>query len=70
MGIKIGVNCMVCGSTFESEEPTFCCSGRDCGCLGMPIEPEICSDKCYEEFLKKGIPNPEIKEFVPLQIKD
>jgi len=21
--------------------PTYCCSGRDCGCMGMPIEPPI-----------------------------
>lgn len=21
--------------------PTYCCSGRDCGCMGMPIEPPL-----------------------------
>ena len=24
-----------------SEEPEYCCSGRDCGCGGMPIEPPL-----------------------------
>lgn len=25
---------------FEPMEFTRCCNGRDCGCMGMPVEPE------------------------------
>ncbi len=32
---------------WQRETPT-CCSGRDCGCMGLPIDPPIC-DKCYEQ---------------------
>lgn len=48
------VNCMVCSKEFLSEEPQMCCSGKDCGCMGMPIDPIICSSHCYHSlpFLK------------------
>lgn len=45
------MNCFYCNAELTEQEleeyskvPT-CCSGRDCGCMGMPIEPPIC-DKC------------------------
>ena len=38
---------MSCGTEFMDEEPQMCCSGRDCGCHGMPIDPIICSEHCY-----------------------
>lgn len=41
-------NCVVCGKDIEV---TICCSGRDCGCMGMPIDPPVCSDKCYDELM-------------------
>ncbi len=42
---------MVCGTEFLGEEPQVCCSGRECGCMGMPIDPIICSEKCYNELI-------------------
>jgi len=43
----------VCGKEAPDDyEPPTCCSGYECGCMGMPIEPYICSDKCWEEFYK------------------
>jgi len=42
--------CMVCSKDFKGEEPIMCCSGRDCGCLGMPTEPIICSKECYDNL--------------------
>jgi hypothetical protein len=42
--------CMVCGNEFQGEEPKMCCSGRDCGCMGMPIDPVVCSDECYNNL--------------------
>ena len=46
--------CWHCGIV-EIPEPMGCCSGRDCGCMGLPIDPPFCSDKCMEEYyIKKG----------------
>ena len=39
--------CIVCGKSFVGEVPMYCCSGRDCGCMGMPLDPVVCSDECY-----------------------
>lgn len=36
--------CLICEAEIEVQ---MCCSGRDCGCMGQPIDPPICSDKCY-----------------------
>jgi len=41
-------NCIVCGTEIEVR---MCCSGRDCGCMGQPVEPPICSEKCYDELM-------------------
>ncbi len=44
--------CWNCG-IIEIPEPVRCCSGRDCGCMGMPIEPPFCSEKCQKEYAVK-----------------
>ena len=41
-------NCIVCGNEIEI---TMCCSGRDCGCMGQPTEPPVCSSECYDELM-------------------
>lgn len=38
--------CIICGAIVEDYEPEMCCSGRDCTCQGMPIEPCTCSQEC------------------------
>ena len=42
----------------EIPEPVECCSGRDCGCGGQPIDPPFCSNECHKEYAsnqqKKG----------------
>lgn len=43
----VDLNCMVCGKDFKGPEPLMCCSGRECGCMGMPVDPIVCSDACY-----------------------
>lgn len=50
----VKLNCMSCGTEFMSEEPQMCCSGRECGCMGIPIDPIVCSEHCYYSlpFLK------------------
>lgn len=42
--------CMVCGEKFKGEEPKMCCSGYMCGCMGLPIDPIICSEECYNKL--------------------
>jgi len=49
----VKLNCWGCGEEFQGEEPKMCCSGHMCGCLGMPIDPIICSEECYKLFLEK-----------------
>jgi len=41
------LTCMVCGKEFKVEKPKMCCSGTDCGCMGFPIDPVVCSDECF-----------------------
>ena len=37
----------------EIPEPQSCCSGRECGCMGQPIDPPFCSNECMDEYRKK-----------------
>lgn len=46
------LECMFCGQTWLGPEPQYCCSGRDCGCMGMPVDPIVCSEECYDNLLK------------------
>lgn len=44
-------NCMNCGENFwSSYKVEICCDGRGCGCMGLPIEPVVCSEKCFNEL--------------------
>lgn len=42
--------CDVC--SFEIEV-NLCCSGHECGCMGLPTEPPICSEECYDKYMNK-----------------
>ena len=42
--------CDVCGIEIEIE---MCCNGRECGCMGLPINPPVCSEQCYNTFMSK-----------------
>jgi hypothetical protein len=40
--------CCECGGSMGADyEPPTCCSGHECGCMGMPTEPNVCSEKCW-----------------------
>ena len=42
--------CKICEKEIEVK---MCCNGSDCGCLGLPIDPPICtSDKCWEKYIE------------------
>lgn len=66
---EVELTCIVCNKEFYGPEPEMCCSGRDCGCNGQPIEPVVCSAECYDHLVgnKK---NPEIIEPMTIQEKD
>jgi hypothetical protein len=49
--MKEKLNCMCCEIEFEGEPPQRCCDGYMCGCMGLPIEPIICSENCYHALL-------------------
>lgn len=42
-------NCIICDAPIEIH---MCCSGRECGCMGQPVEPPVCSDDCYDILMK------------------
>lgn len=41
--------CISCDAEFVGEKPNYCCSGGDCGCQGLPIDPPLC-EKCDRIF--------------------
>jgi len=47
----VDLNCMVCGKDFKGPAPLMCCSGRECGCMGLPTEPIVCSNECYDKLM-------------------
>ena len=46
-----GENCEICGEFIAGWEPNYCCSGFECGCRGLPEEPPICSNECWDKFM-------------------
>lgn len=45
--------CMNCKHPFFGPEPTYCCNGHECGCIGMPIDPVVCSAECFDSLINK-----------------
>jgi len=45
------VMCVVCNKPMKDYEPVYCCSGRGCGCLGLPQEPPVCSKECWDKIV-------------------
>ena len=43
--------CICCNEEINNYEPEMCCSGIECGCLGLPINPPVCSTECEEIIL-------------------
>lgn len=42
--------CEMCNNEIEV---TMCCNGHECGCMGLPTEPPVCSEKCYDDFMSE-----------------
>ena len=45
--------CLNCDKEMPEYIPEYCCDGRHCGCMGEPLEPPICSQKCWDELIGK-----------------
>lgn len=44
------VPCDICDNEIEVE---VCCDGFMCGCMGIPIEPPVCSEDCLNKYMDK-----------------
>lgn len=42
--------CLICGKNIEIQ---MCCNGYMCGCMGQPVEPPLCSEKCHDVYANK-----------------
>lgn len=42
-------NCAICETEIEVQ---MCCNGSDCGCQGLPVDPPVCSDECYDKYME------------------
>ena len=49
-----GEFCEVCGAFVKDFEYQICCNGFECGCMGLPVEPCVCSMTCWEEICCMG----------------
>ncbi|NII73237.1 hypothetical protein FHW84_001806 [Dyella sp. SG562] len=44
-----GDYCLICSVWVEQYVPIYCCGGGfDCGCMGQPTNPCVCSEECGE----------------------
>ena len=43
-------HCEACGQPLQDFKPKMCCSSFDCGCRGLPVEPPVCSEKCWDSL--------------------
>jgi hypothetical protein len=49
--VKAIVRCLICQKPMPEYEPMFCCSGHECGCMGLPTNPQVCSQRCMTACL-------------------
>lgn len=47
--------CEVYGKLLENYDPQFCCNSFDCGCRGLPTNPSVCSEKCWDKMLGQNV---------------
>lgn len=60
--------CLICNKPVPEYEPKFCCNGSDCGCMGQPTEPCVCSDICANALFN-GIGKPYIQRRIDAGIE-
>ena len=52
--------CEICSYEIEVN---MCCSGHECGCMGLPTEPPVCSEKCYDILMSEEYRTKRAKEY-------
>jgi len=62
--------CVVCDVEVPDYEPEFCCNAFDCGCRGMPIEPCICSEECWDKLMNRNKSTDEVPKVNCRKCKD
>jgi hypothetical protein len=48
-------HCLICNKIVPGFENKFCCNGFECECRGMPINPCICSEKCWNALMSHDV---------------
>jgi len=61
-------NCIICGKPLDYE-PQYCCDGKDCGCMGGPVEPPVCSTACLDACIDYiGLPFDERRQKAGIEL--
>ena len=50
---EIGEYCEYCNKFVGGFQYQMCCSGHEYGCMGLPVEPCVCSDECWQKLLNR-----------------
>jgi len=45
--------CLMCKKPVPDYKPEYCCPGTECGCMGLPMEPPMCSEECWKKLMTK-----------------
>ena len=62
--------CWQCGKDLDYKIQG-CCSGRDCGCMGMPVDLPVCSNECEEAWKKDRDKNKnKVKNYISVDLED
>ncbi len=49
--------CLICEKPVPDYVAKYCCDGQGCACLGKPVEPCVCSQRCHDALVA-GIGKP------------
>lgn len=52
--MKVIHDCEVCNKPVPEYVPKYCCNGFGCGCFGLPVEPCICSEECWNKVVYRN----------------
>lgn len=63
MSNKIEYTCDICGKIVIGYKPQLCCNGFECGCMGKPVEPCVCSDECFEKLKVESRKHEKVKVY-------
>ena len=63
---KQPATCLNCGTEIDYE-PEYCCNGRECGCMGKPLEPPVC-EECWDMVMNAPKQVPLEREGAPVII--